>query len=54
MKKYINRVRHQLYDYWTNMMHSTRRSMPLGAQYISKMIAWARGENWRGQRKNKK
>jgi hypothetical protein len=57
MKRYIDKARHRLYDYWTRMMHSTRVHMPRGAQYISRMIGWARGEGWRrnhGHREDKK
>lgn len=54
MKKMITKSRQTMRNYWRKMMKSTRTHMPTGAQYIDKMIAWARGENWRGNRKNKK
>jgi hypothetical protein len=54
MKKMIGKARQTMQQYWSKVMHSTRVRMPIGAQFISKMIAWARGENWRGKRENKK
>lgn len=54
MKRIIDKARHQLYDYWTRMMASSRVKMSLGAQYLSKIIPWARRDNWRGQREKKK
>lgn len=54
MKKMIGKARETMRQYWNNLMHSKRVRMPMGAQYISKMIAWARGENWRGKKEGKK
>lgn len=54
MKKLITKARHQLNDYWMRMMASGRLRMSLGAQYLSKIIPWARRENWRRQREKKK
>lgn len=54
MKKFIGDSRKTMRNYWRKMVDSTRVKMPRGAQYIDKMISWARGENWRGSRKNKK
>lgn len=54
MKRMINNARHQLNDYWNRMMASTRLRMSLGAQYLSKIIPWARRDNWRRQREKKK
>jgi len=54
MKKFLGKTRESMRNYWRNMMQSARVKMPRGAQYIDKMISWARGENWRGNRKNKK
>ncbi len=53
MKRIMNKARHQLYDYWSRMMSSTRLRMSLGAQYLSKIIPWARGDNWRRHEKKK-
>ncbi len=52
MKKIFNREK--VYEYWKNLMDSKRLRMPMGAQFISKMISWARGENWRGSKEKKK
>ncbi len=54
MKKMLKKARHQLSDYWSRMMSSTRVKMNLGAQYLRKMIPWAHGEEWRGRREKKK
>lgn len=54
MKKFIGKTRENMRNYWRSMMKSARVKMPRGAQYIDKMISWARGENWRGNRENKK
>ncbi|EKD48608.1 MAG: hypothetical protein ACD_64C00228G0002 [uncultured bacterium] len=54
MKKFIGDTRQTMKNYWRNMMQSHCLKMPCGAQYIDKMIAWSRGENWRGNRKKKK
>jgi hypothetical protein len=54
MKKMLGKARQTMQQYWKNLMSSKRVRMPNGAQFISKMIAWARGENWRGKRENKK
>ena len=54
MKKFLGNSRASMRNYWRKLMNSTRVRMPRGAQYIDKIISWARGENWRGNRKNKK
>ncbi len=54
MKKMWGKTRQTMQNYWRKMMKSTRINMPVGAKYIDKIISWARGENWRGNRKNKK
>ena len=54
MRRLVNKARHKLYDYWTRMMESTRLKMPLGAQYISKIISWGHKDNWRRNRRERK
>ena len=54
MKKMIGKTRETMKNYWRRMMRSAHNKMPRGAQYIDKMISWARGENWRGNREKKK
>jgi hypothetical protein len=38
--------------YWKRAMHSTQDKLSRGASKITKIISWARGDNWR--RKNPK
>ena len=54
MKKFMGDTRQAMRNYWKKVMASTRVKMPRGAQYIDKIISWARGENWRGKREDKK
>ncbi len=54
MKKFLGKSRATMRNNWRKLMDSTHVKMPRGAQYIDKMISWARGENWRGKRENKK
>lgn len=54
MKKFLGKSRQTMRNNWKNVMQSGCIKMSCGAQYIDKMISWARGENWRGKRKNKK
>ena len=54
MKKFFGKSRETMRNYWRNMMKSVRVKMPRGAQYIDKMITWARGEAWRANRKHSK
>lgn len=54
MKKMIGKTRETMRNYWRKLMQSNREKMPQGARHIDKMISWARGENWRGKRENKK
>ena len=54
MKKFIGKTRQNMRTYWQKVMKSGRTAMPRGAQYIDKMISWARGENWRGKKEKKK
>lgn len=44
----------KLRDYWSNLFASTRRRMSRGASNISKIITWARADNWRRGREKKK
>jgi len=54
MKRFFGQgARQRLKDYWRELMHSTRHHMSRGAQNISKMISWARRDNWRRKRKKK-
>lgn len=32
---------------WRSMMNSTKHKMSQGAEFIARMIPWARKENWR-------
>ncbi|MCA9770112.1 hypothetical protein KC460_01960 [Candidatus Dependentiae bacterium] len=41
-------------QYWKRTMESSKRAMSRGASNISKIISWARCENWRGRKENKK
>lgn len=50
----FKKFRHKMSDYWRNLMHSKRLKMQLGAQYMSRMFPWARGEYWRGRKEKKK
>ncbi len=54
MKKFIGKTRQTMRNYWRKMMSADSKKMPRGAQYIDKIISWARGENWRGNREKKK
>lgn len=54
MKKMIGQTKELIRQYWRKVMESTRRRMSVGAQYIDKIIPWARKENWRGRREKKK
>lgn len=54
MKKMIGRTRETMRQYWQRVMDSTRRNMSTGAQYINRIISWARRENWRGSKEKKK
>ncbi len=45
----------KLRDYWKKMMSSTREEhMSRGAIKISRIITWARKDNWRRGREKKK
>lgn len=54
MKKMIGRTAETMRKYWRKVMDSTRNKIPLGAQYIARLIPWSRGENWRGSKEKKK
>ncbi len=54
MKKFLGKNRQNMKEYWRNAMKAGCIKMSCGARYIDKMISWARGENWRGKRENKK
>lgn len=46
---------HKVKQYWKKLMDSTRNKMSKGAQKISRMISWAKKDNWRrSDRKNRK
>jgi hypothetical protein len=40
-------------EYWSKLMDSTQRKMSRGASNLSKIISWARNENWRRKEKKK-
>lgn len=52
MKKFFNKATMQ--NTWKSVMASTKKAMSRGAQSINRIITWARGENWRGNRNRKK
>lgn len=54
MKKFIGKSRECMNCYWKERMHSKCKKMSRGASHVDKIISWARGENWRGNRKKKK
>ncbi len=54
MKKFFGKTRQTMKQYWQRLMRSDQNKMPQGARFIDKMISWARGENWRGNREKKK
>ena len=39
---------------WENLMNSTQKKFSRGASSITKIIAWARGDNWRRKQKELK
>jgi len=39
---------------WKKLMQSTQRKLSRGASNISKIISWARSDNWRRKQKTKK
>jgi len=43
-----------LRSYWQNLFESTRKRMTRGSWNISKIISWARKDNWRRGREKKK
>lgn len=47
MKKFMRHLGIAVRQEWRKVMNSTKRSMSLGAQYLARMMPWARGENWR-------
>lgn len=54
MKKMLGKTRETMRNYWRQTMESARVKMPRGAQYVDKIISWARGDNWRGKKNHKK
>lgn len=54
MKRMLGESRKTMRQYWRRLMESHQNGMPQGARHINKIISWARGENWRGKRENKK
>ncbi len=54
MKKMIGKSRETMRQYWRKVMASTRNRMSIGAQYVDRIISWARRENWRGNKEKKK
>jgi len=43
----IFRNRNRMREYWQNLMRSTHKKVSEGAAYISRIIPYSRGENWR-------
>ncbi|MCL4229774.1 hypothetical protein KJZ61_03775 [Candidatus Dependentiae bacterium] len=43
-----NRGKTRMRQAWQSLYDSTKRKMSRGAQFIARMIPWARNENWRG------
>lgn len=54
MKKFIGKTREYLRTYWRNVMQSKDDNMSRGAEYVNRIITWARGDNWRRGREKKK
>jgi len=52
MKKFFNKE--SVKQLWESVMASTKRNMSRGAQSVNRIITWARGDNWRGNREKKK
>ncbi len=46
--------RQQMREYWQKVYHSLHHKMSRGAEYITRTISWARGDNWRRNDKNNK
>jgi hypothetical protein len=47
MKKIFDNINSRIRQNWSNVMHSTKRKMSQGAQFIYKIITSAHGDNWR-------
>lgn len=43
----IFRNKKKINEYWQKLMESTNKKMSEGAQLISKVISWPRGDSWR-------
>jgi uncharacterized protein HemY len=49
----IFKNKERIKQYWKTLMHSTRNKIALGAQYIARIIPYARKENWRRREEKK-
>jgi hypothetical protein len=45
MKKIFDR--HVIREYWQHAMHSVHKKMARGAELITRLIPWGRGDHWR-------
>jgi len=54
MKPFIGKSRECMNCYWRERMHSRCNEISRGSSHIARMISWARGENWRGNKEKKK
>ena len=54
MKKFLGKSREYMNCYWRKLMDSRSDKISRGAAHINKIISWARGENWRGNKEKKK
>lgn len=54
MKKTFDKVGKKAHMFIKTLRGSLNRNMSRGAEYVNRMISWARNENWRGQKSHKK
>jgi hypothetical protein len=45
MKKIFDR--HKIHEYWQRACHSVHNKIARGAELISRMLPWGRGDHWR-------
>ncbi len=53
-KPWLQRKPKRLHQYWRTLFKSTNKRMTRGSWNISKIVSWARGDNWRRGREKKK
>lgn len=52
--KSFKRVASRMRDHWEHLVNNSHRHMSRGAEYINKVITFARGDEWRRGREKKK